>query len=270
MASAECERVSFVENGSALLPYDRHVGRYSPALAVRLIEAAGVRPGSRAVDVGCGTGALTGALARLLGADRVAAVDPSPTAVDVCSERVPGADVRLASAECLPFGPGDFDAVLSQLVIDKVDGPRAVAEMRRVARPGAVIAAAVWDFEQGMTLLRAYWDAALIVDRSGADVAGGAGSPPNSRPAELRRLWSAAGLEGVKVGELLVAADYDDVDDAWAPFVAGTGTSGVFCRSLEAGARAELKREFIRALGSPPGSFRLQARAWYVVGTAPA
>jgi SAM-dependent methyltransferase len=259
-----------VHNGSALLPYDRHVGRYSPALAVRLIEAAGVRPGWRAVDVGCGTGALTGALARLLGADRVAAVDPSPTAVDVCVERVPGADVRLAAAERLPFDPGDFDAVLSQLVIDKVDGPRAVAEMRRVARPGAVIAAAVWDFERGMTLLRAYWDAALVVDRPGAAAVGAGVAPPNSHPAELQRLWSDAGLEGVAVGELLVAADYDDLDDAWAPFLAGSGISGRYCRTLEPGARDALKREFARALGSPPGRFRLQSRAWYVVGTAPA
>jgi SAM-dependent methyltransferase len=261
--------MSLVDNGSALLPYDRHVGRYSPALAARLIDAVGVRSGWRALDVGCGTGALTAALTRLLGAGRVAAVDPSPSAVEVCSERVPVADVRLASAERLPFGADRFDAVLSQLVIDKVDGPRAVAEMRRVARPGSVIAAAVWDFEQGMTLLRAYWDAALVVDRPGAVAAAAGVSPPNSRPAELRRLWSDAGLVSVEVRELLVAADYDDLDDAWAPFVAGSGISGRYCRSLEPRAREALKREFARALGSPAGRFRLQARAWYVVGTAP-
>lgn len=262
--------MSIVENGSAVLPYDRHVGRYSPALATRLIDQVGVRPGWRALDVGCGTGALTAALAQRLGAGRVAAVDSSPTAVEVCGERVPGADVRLAPAEQLPFGADRFDAVLSQLVIDKVDGPRAVAEMRRVARSGAVIAAAVWDFEQGMTLLRAYWDAALVVDRPGATAVGGGEVPPNSRPADLQRLWSDAGLEGVAVGELLVAADYDDLGDAWAPFLAGSGISGAYCRSLEPGAREELKREFARALGSPPGRFRLQARAWYIVGTAPA
>ena len=95
--------MSIVENGSAVLPYDRHVGRYSPALATRLIDRVGVRPGWRALDVGCGTGALTAALAQLLGAGRVAAVDPSPTAVEVCGERVPVADVRLAPAEQLPF-----------------------------------------------------------------------------------------------------------------------------------------------------------------------
>jgi hypothetical protein len=83
-------------------------------------------------------------------------------------------------------------------------------------------------------------------------------------------LWSDAGPEGVAVGELLVAADYDDLGDAWAPFLAGSGSSGAYCRSLEPGAREELKREFARALGSQPGRFRLQARAWYIVGTAPA
>jgi SAM-dependent methyltransferase len=254
---------------STLLPYDRHVGRYSRALATALVRVAGVGPGGRALDVGCGTGALAGVLAGRLGPGRVAAVDLSPAAVEACAHAGPGAQVRLGRAERLPFPDGQFDWVLSQLVIDKVDGPTALREMRRVARPGAVVAACVWDFEAGMTLLRAYWDAAVATDPDGARAAGGAERPPYSRPAELRELFSRAGLDTVDVGELVVRADDDDLDDAWWPFTVGVGNSGAYCRSLDEPTREALKAEFGRRLGSPEGPFHLSARAWYARGTGP-
>jgi hypothetical protein len=68
--------------------YDRHVGRYGTQLASGLIEAAGVKSGWRALDVGCGPGPLTRALADLLGQQNVAAVDPSEPFVEACRERV--------------------------------------------------------------------------------------------------------------------------------------------------------------------------------------
>jgi SAM-dependent methyltransferase len=149
--------------------YERHVGRYSPELAAALIAVAGVERGQRALDVGCGTGALAQALAALLGADSVAAVDPS----QACARRVPAADVRVARAEELPFGDNDSDVALAQLVVPWMsDSPRGVAEMRRVVRPGGVVAASTWDFASGMTMLRTLWDAALAIDPRRAAEAG--------------------------------------------------------------------------------------------------
>src|SRR5689334_22939301 len=137
--------------------YDRHIGRYGSSLAAGLIAAAGVGPGVRALDVGCGPGALTAALASALGAEAVAAVDPSAPFVEACRARVPGADVRRAAAEALPFAAGRFGAVLSQLVVNfMADAPAGVREMARVARPGAAVAACVWDYADGMTLLRRF------------------------------------------------------------------------------------------------------------------
>src|SRR3977135_2451888 len=93
----------------------------------------------RALDVGCGPGALAAELAQRLGATRVGAVDPSENYVEACRERVPGVDVRLGTAEALPFEDAAFEAVLAQLVVQVLeDAPRAARERPRVADPGGV------------------------------------------------------------------------------------------------------------------------------------
>jgi SAM-dependent methyltransferase len=104
--------------------YDRHTGRYGPELSEAFAGFAAVRPGMRVLDVGCGPGGLTRALAEIVGAERVAAVGPSEDYARACRRRVPGSDVRDGAAEALPFGAGAFDAVLSQLVVQAlVDAP---------------------------------------------------------------------------------------------------------------------------------------------------
>jgi SAM-dependent methyltransferase len=251
-------------------PYDSHVGRYSPELAGALIAVAGVERGQRALDVGCGPGALAQALAALLGADSVAAIDPSRASVETCALRVPGADVRVGCAEQLPFGDGEFDAALAQLVVPWMSDPaRGVAEMCRVVHPGGVVAACTWDFAVGMTMLRIFWDAAVAVDRHGATQAGALDRTRLCDPGELRELWARIGLLEIDTGGLVVGADYADFEDFWWPFPAGVGGSGRFCASLDKATRQALREEVRRRLGSPPGPFRLTARAWYVRGRRP-
>ena len=134
--------------------YDRFVGRYGPELATGLIDLAGVEPGMRTLDVGCGPGALAAMLVERLGAARVSAVDPSAPFVDACRARLPGVDVVEAGAEALPFADGAFDAALSQLVVNFMrDGEAGVREMARVTRPGGVVASCVWDYEGEMLSL---------------------------------------------------------------------------------------------------------------------
>src|SRR5215210_6977319 len=149
--------------------YDRFIGRYGPALGDAMLDYAGVRSGMRVLDVGCGTGALAARAAAAVGGENVAAADPSEPFVETCRRRVPEADVRIAPAESLPFADDGFDAVLAQLVLPFLtDAPQGAAEMRRVAKPGGVVVACVWDYAAGMRLLRAFWDAAAAIDPASA------------------------------------------------------------------------------------------------------
>ena len=211
-----------------------------------------------------GPGGLTATLAELVGAATVGAVDPSEPFVEQCRERVPGADVRRGYAEELPFADDGFDAALSQLVVNFMTDPGVgVGEMRRVTRPGGVIAGCVWDYSGGMEMLRAFWDAALELD---ADAPDEGRTMRFCREGELGRLWEGCGLGDVRSGALVVSAEYEDFDDYWSPFPSGLAPSGAYCASLDAERQAGLREACFRRLGSPTGHFSLSARAWYAVG----
>ena len=257
--------------GAAVDAYDRHVGRYGADLAREMVRVTGVRAGQRALDVGCGTGALTVMLAEVLGAGNVAAIDPSERFVAACRDRAPGADLRVGIGEELPWSDAEFDAVLAQLVVQGMnDARRGAAEMRRVARPGGAVSACIWDFEGGMPLLRAVWDSALDVDAELARSFGANQPEPFSRPRELEELWRTTGFEGVELGQVDAGADYADFDDLWYPFANGVGNLGRFHEALDEAGRKRLKHGAAERLGAPSGPFRLTARAWYARGTVPA
>ena len=246
--------------------YDRHIGRYGSELARALIEVANVAAGQRALDVGCGPGALAAELCRVLGSGAIAAIDPSAPFVEACAQRLPGVDVRLATAEELPFPDDSFDVTLSQLAVNFMsDPPAGVSEMRRVTRPGGTVAAAVWDYAGEMTLLRRFWDAAVSRDPRAAESDEGR-TMPYCTPDELERLWREAGLENPGVSALVVQAEYRDFDDLWQSLEHGSGPSTAYASSLPSARRAELRDELRRRLGRGEGSFRLTARAWSVVG----
>jgi ubiquinone/menaquinone biosynthesis C-methylase UbiE len=249
--------------------YDRFIGRYGPALADAMLEAAGVSAGMQVLDVGCGPGPLTNRAAAVVGPENVAAVDPSEPFAEACRARVPGADVRVAPAEALPFPDESFDAALAQLVVNFMsDAPAGAAEMARVTRPGGTVGACVWDYAGEMRMLRAFWDAAAEVDPE----RGGAldeSSMQYSRPEQLDALWSGAGLEDVQASALVVEAAYEDFDDLWTPFLAGIGPAGAYCTSLSPELRDALRARMRSLLGDPDGAFTLTARAWAVVGRSP-
>jgi SAM-dependent methyltransferase len=250
--------------------YDRLVGRYSSQLATALIEFARVERGMRALDVGCGPGALTAALVQRLGTANVCAADPSEPFAKACLARLPGVEVVVAAAESLPFVDDTFDATLSQLVVNFMqDGEIGVREMARVTRPGGVVASCVWDYAGEMTLLRAFWDAAREVDPERAAAADEGVVMRWCREGDLAELWELAGLRDVRFGPLRARASYAGFEDLWSPFPTGVAPSGAFCKSLSDDRRAALHDAYRRHLGVSDEPFELTARAWAVAGIVP-
>jgi ubiquinone/menaquinone biosynthesis C-methylase UbiE len=248
--------------------YTGRIGRYGPSLALGLMQAAGVRRGQRALDVGCGQGALTAPLTTELGAANVCAIDPDESAVRACRANVPGADVRVGVAEELPFRDGEFDVVLAQLVVSLMTDARAgMREMRRVARKGGLVGTCVWDFAEGMTVLRAFWDAATAQDPAAARH-DQAATRPFASERELGALARGAGLTAVQTGALTASAAYSGFDDLWHPLVAPDGSPGAYFATLDPPAREALRDAVWERLARPRGPFRLDARAWYVTGRA--
>ncbi len=248
--------------------YDRHIGRYGRKLARALIAAAGVQPGARALDVGCGPGALTSELVAATGAEHVAAVDPSVPVAEACRLRLPGVRVEVAPAEALPFADAEFDHAFAQLVVNFMSDPLGgVREMRRVTRPGGTVVAAVWDYAREMTLLRRFWDAAISLDPGAADRDEGR-CMRFCTPDSLAELWREAGLDEVSVAPVVVSADYEDFEDLWEPLELGVAPSGAYVAALAPERRTALKKDLQRRLGVGDEAFRLPARAWVATGKA--
>jgi SAM-dependent methyltransferase len=241
--------------------YDRFMGRYSRHLAPQMADLAGISAGQRAIDVGCGPGALTAELVARLGASAVAAVDPSTPFVEAARERNPGVDVRQASAENLPFADASFDAALAQLVVHFMPDPVAgLREMARVTRAGGVVVACVWDHAGGEGPLGAFWDAARQLDPAVHDES----DLPGARRGHLRQLFEAAGLGQVEETSLESRVEHPTFDDWWGPFTAGVGPAGAYVASLDADAREALRNRCAALLPAPP--FVIIARAWTAHG----
>jgi SAM-dependent methyltransferase len=249
--------------------YDRFMGQWSRLVAREFVEWVDVPPGSAWLDVGAGTGAVLHAIAGHASPSRLAAVDPSDEFLARAAQGLPTeADVRRGTADDLPFGADEFDAVVSGLVLNFVPDPAAaLAAKRRVCREGGVLAAYVWDYAEGMRFLRHFWDAATALDPSALRLDEGRRRFPLCRPDSLAALFTAAGLSQVETTGIEVERRFDDFDAYWQPFLGGQGPAGTYVTGLSESRRTELAEELRRRLPTAAdGSITLTARAWAVRG----
>jgi SAM-dependent methyltransferase len=249
--------------------YEAYVGRWSTQVAEAFVPWLEVPERKRWLDLGCGTGALTAQVLAIADPARVIGVDRSLGFLTTAHRRI--ADDRVAfcvaDAQWLPFAEHAFDIAVSALTLNFVPDPRsALAELARVAAPEGVVAAYVWDYAEGMEMMRHFWDAATAFDPSSASLAEGLRFPL-CRPEPLTRLWTDAGLEQVTVRAIEVPTVFADFDDFWVPFLGGQGPAPSFAMSLTEERRDAL-RDLVRSRLPVDGQGRIPliARAWAVRG----
>jgi len=221
------------------------------------------------LDVGCGTGALVETILALSAPREVEGIDPSPAYVTFARDRVndPRVGFEVGDAQALQAASATFDAVVAGLVLNFVPKPeQAVSEMVRVTRPGGVVAAYVWDYAEGMQMMRHFWEAAGALDPRAHELDEGRRFPL-CKPQPLANLFQTAGLEKVEVRAIDVPTVFRDFDDYWSPFLGGQAPAPGYAMSLSQERLAAL-RERIRASlpTNSEGEHHLIARAWAIRG----
>jgi SAM-dependent methyltransferase len=248
--------------------YERYMGRWSRQLAPRLLAWLGPSPGLRWLDVGCGTGALSAAIADTCQPAALTGIDPSEGFLAAARQRLPaGTVLHRAGADALPLADAAVDVTVASLVLNFVpDGAAALREMARVTVPGGTVAAAVWDYAGRMDLIRHYWDAASELGLlAGAQPQGE--RFPICQPGALAQAFGAAGLEEVHDGSVELEMRFADFDDYWQPFLGGQGPAPAHAVALEPAARERLRERLQQRLAPAAGGpIVLGARAWVARG----
>lgn len=248
--------------------YEAYMGRWSRAVGKMFVDWLAIEARVHWLDVGCGTGALTEAICELARPASVVACDPSGPFIEAASSTLPDKRVsfELASGDYLPRHEGGFDVVVSGLVLNFVpDVGRTLGAMQRRLGARGLVAGYVWDYES-VQFLRAFWDAAVELDPSAAELHEGRRFAAFGRDGLAER-FRAAGLAEVAVEGLSLTTVFSSFDDYWEPFLGRTGPAPSYVASLSAERRERLRaalRE--RLVPDANGRIPLEARAWAVRG----
>ena len=248
------------------------MGRWSRDVAAALVRVAEVRDEDIVLDVGTGIGSVVDAVTAIAPASHIVGLDPAAAYVSHARRTHSSARTRfiVGDAQCMPFDDSAFDRTLSLLALNFMPEPkRALAEMMRVTRRGGILASAVWDYGDGMQMLRTFWDAAVALRP--ADERLDERHMPLCRRGELTALWRTAGLREVTDETLTIGTPFAGFDDYWAPFLQKQGPAGHYVAALSPGDRENLRRELRHRLigDGPERAFTLRASVWAARGVIP-
>lgn len=252
--------------------YERFMGRWSRSLAPLLVRFADVRDAHAVLDVGSATGAVAAAVAASAPSATLVGIDPAAAYVAFAQSNRPTDRLtfEVGDARKMRFEAGAFDRTLSLLVINFIPDPeKALLEMKRVTRHAGIVAAAVWDYGEGMEMLRTFWDAAIALRP--VDGAKDERHMPLCGRGELAALWRRGGFESVVEERLTIEARFSSFDDYWIPFTLKQGPAGAYAVGLAPAEREALRLRLRQRLvgDGPDHPFVLHARAWAVRGVVP-
>jgi ubiquinone/menaquinone biosynthesis C-methylase UbiE len=255
--------------------YDAYMGRWSRRLAPLFLDFAGLAPGERVLDAGCGTGSLTFALPSRADVAAIEAIDYEPQFVEAARERNSDSRINIEQGDAcnLKFADGEFDRALSMLVLHFVsDADRAIAEMRRVVRPGGTAAATVWDNYGGQPSIRMFQDTIAAIEPKAIERRNAALIRPMTRTGELVAGFVRAGFVNVTEAALSVRMDFANFEDYWLPTQTGQGSNVEFLASLSASTRQQIETAMRAAYlcGQPDGPRSFVSMAWAARGVVPA
>jgi SAM-dependent methyltransferase len=226
-------------------PYERYVGRWSRLVAREFCGWLEVPPARAWVDVGCGTGALTATILTRCAPTSVIGIDRAEGFVAGARRVMTDSRARfeIGDATDLPLYPATRDA-----------------------RPGGVVAAYVWDYAEGMEMIRHFWDAAVTVTPGDTKLDQGERFPI-CHPERLAVLWQALGLGRIATTAIDIPTVFRDFDDYWVPFLGRQGTAPAYLASLDAETRERIRALLAsRLVPASDGTIALRARAWAVRG----
>ena len=246
--------------------YEHFMGRWSARLAKPFLEFAGVQPGDRVLDVGCGTGTLSLAVAEH-GA-QVVGMDASESYLEGARRRRSHMNVTYEHGDAchLRYPSATFDACVSTLAIDVIpDVDQVAAEMRRVTCPGGVVACGTFDFWGGYSVLDLVLDTGAVLDESIRTLRAQFKARPIVWASGQANLWRKAGLINVVEVPIVLSFDYTDFLDYWSSFSTGPTRIAQRLIALPTELLSEIERHvrcgYLAGLTDGPRSFAVIVRA---------
>lgn len=250
--------------------YQKFMGRWSSLVAEKFLNWLAIPTEKSWLDVGCGSGTLTKLILEKQRPAKIISIDSSEEFISYAKKKlnIPIVQFDVGRAESLNIDSNSIDAVVSGLVLNFISEPEvAIREMIRVTKPSGKIGAFLWDYSEGMQMLRYFWDAAVELDDKAIAFDEGIRFPL-CRKGELELLFRKTGLKEVEGVPVEVDTYFKNFNEFWKPFLGNVGPAPAYAMGLDLKKRKQLEMKVRYSLPvNKDGSILIGAKAWAVKGT---